>query len=150
MCFPRRSEVQSLIPRFREVVAATLRTEGRFKYGELPSLYASAQLHKILHQKLGSSLVPFSPLSPCILALQIVPERRQTHTFNLSLSQGTQEVSRSRQGGARPARPHAREPGSSARLTGPMLTTQDSRPAPQDCRPKHQSGEGFGRWILTN
>jgi hypothetical protein len=87
---------------------------------ELRSLYASAQLHEVLCL-CPPCWSPLTLLGPVFTKVDAsvtgitTLEQKHMHSLKLTLSPGTRESSRGREGGAHSPRPHARERGSSAR-----------------------------------
>jgi len=102
-------EVEPLVLRYREAAKAEREREG-FSLRELDSIDCSARLHEVLYVciprweplRTASSLLAGRPSRIC---------RMHMHFLNLALYAGTWEASRGREGGARYARPDARERG---------------------------------------
>jgi len=137
-------EVEPLVLRYREAAKAESEKEGAgVCFTEFNSLLCSARLHEVLcifTPRLGT---PFHgsaiASSTAIWRLTVVgstsPERRHMHLLNLALSAGTREASRGREGGARFARPDARERGRTAGLRRAISRTAGaSEPAPHHSR----------------
>ena len=133
-------EVEPLVARYLEAAKAKSENQGCLCFFELCSLYTSARLHEVLctcTTRVGSpshcSALAFRQASVTGITS---PAQRHMHSLNLTRSPGTREASRGREGGARCARPHARERGSSARPVHSMhsVAAQLQR-APQDPRP---------------
>jgi hypothetical protein len=116
-------EVEPLVLRFREAAKAQSEKEG-VCFDQFNSLLCSARLHEVLcictprfgtpgHSSVIASSTAIQRLT---VTGSTAPERRHMHLLNLALSAGTREASRGREGGARSARPDARERGNSAEV----------------------------------
>jgi len=140
-------EVEPLVLRYREAAKAKSEKEG-LCFSEFDSLLWSARLHEVLHSAFEN---PLPQLSHCFRHGRIASdchrfhrardnhERRHKHPLNLALSAGTREASRGREGGARSARPDARERGNSAGVSRSVCSSAGvCEPAPHCSR--------FGGW----
>jgi len=138
-------EVEPLVLRYREAAKARSEKEG-VCFEEFNSLHYSARLREVLcmHPEFGN---PLPQLSNCFQHGHIAsvtgctaPERRHMHLLNLALSAGTREASRGREGGARSARPDARERDTSAGNGRSVCNSAEA----SETAPHHSRSGGWG------
>ena len=151
-------EVEPLVPRYREAVKAQSERGGMLFCSELGSIVFSARLHEVLclcTPRLGT---PFTLFGACFQHDRIacvchrfchgrgrhmhlsVGNRRHVHVLNLPSSAGTRGAWRGGEGGARSARPDARERGSSAERCRGMCAGAVAL----DRAPHHSPSGGWG------
>jgi len=139
-------EVEPLVLRYREAAKAVSEKEG-VCFWEFESLLCSARLYAVLclcTPRLGtpyhSSVIASSTAIYLTVTGCTAPERRHMHLFNLALSAGTREASRGREGGARSARPDARERGKCAEVACRVCISAGA----SETAPHHSRSGGWG------